>query len=690
MFSKPYLFRRSKTIAFGLFGVAVAGALSSGTVWTQDQVDVQSLASLKTVRVPGPPDAVLNEYVRDKRAAIQLGKALFWDIQVGSDRKQACASCHFHAGADNRIKNQLSPGLLAGDKTFQVGGPNHELSEEDFPFTKHLNPDRADSRRSDKNDVASSQGVFRADFISAGGKDPDTCLNLSERVDEGGNGFHVGGVNVRQVEPRNTPTTINAVFNFRNFWDGRAVNDFNGGDPFGLRNPNAFVFKAVNGQLQQIAVAIPFSSLASQASGPPLSAFEMSCNGRSFVELGRTLLEVKPLGKQKVHQADSVLGPLADPRGNGLKVSYGDLIRKAFQPAYWKNGPAKMTPQERSMDLIRRASRVGDPGGANGGNGGRGAGGAGGPRGQQSVEHIEANFALFFGLSLQLYQASLVSDDTPFDRFLEGKRTALDPQQSRGLKVFTGQGKCINCHGGAELTNASVRNVLNERLERMVMGNGGEAVYDNGFYNIGVRPTAEDLGVGGKDPFGNPLSETRIAQLGKTRLLGNQFDPDKEPSVQAGDRVAVDGAFKTPGLRNVELTGPYFHNGGNSTLKQVVEFYNRGGDFAKENQADLDPDIQPLGLSEAQQDDLVAFLLSLTDDRVRFQRAPFDHPSLCVPNGHPGDEVTVPSVPSEGGDVKIAEDLLRCIAPVGKRGSPTALKPFLDGQTTPQTGQWDR
>jgi len=50
--------------------------------------------------------------------------------------------------------------------------------------------------------------------------------------------------------------------------------------------------------------------------------------------------------------------------------------------------------------------------------------------------------------------------------------------------------------------------------------------------------------------------------------------------LQPNERVAVDGAFKTPGLRNVELTAPYFHNGGQLTLEQVVDFYNRGGDFA--------------------------------------------------------------------------------------------------------------
>src|SRR5881628_406129 len=95
------------------------------------------LASLKTVPVPEP--ANLAEFVANKPAAIRLGKALFWDMQAGSDGVQACASCHFHAGADNRRKNQLSPGLLAGDTTFQIGGPNYTLEPRDFPFTKHGN-----------------------------------------------------------------------------------------------------------------------------------------------------------------------------------------------------------------------------------------------------------------------------------------------------------------------------------------------------------------------------------------------------------------------------------------------------------------------------------------------------------------------------------------------------------------------
>ena len=122
------------------------------------------------------------------------------------------------------------------------------------------------------------------------------------------------------------------------------------------------------------------------------------------------------------------------------------------------------------------------------------------------------------------------------------------------------------------------------------MGDGRVALYDTGFYNIGVTPTSEDIGVGGYDPFGNPLS---FAQQFVDSHFVDPIDVDPctfEVPFSSDDcssistdlslqRLAVRGAFKVPTLRNVELTGPYMHNGGMATLEQVVEFYNRGGNF---------------------------------------------------------------------------------------------------------------
>jgi len=172
----------------------------------------------------------------------------------------------------------------------------------------------------------------------------------------------------------------------------------------------------------------------------------------------------------------------------------------------------------------------------------------------------------------------------------------------------------------------------------MNVGSGGQAVYDNAFYNIGVRPTGEDLGVGGKDPFEKPLSESRLAQQG---LFQSLLNATPNITVGANERITADGAFKTPGLRNIELTGPYFHNGGELTLRDVVDFYNRGGDFRENNIDNIDVGIRDLNLTEEQKTSLVLFMQSLTDDRVRFERAPFDHPQLFITNGHPGDQNAV-------------------------------------------------
>ena len=660
-------------IGAGILGVMVLGGTAGAQ--TVPAPPPRPLASLKTVPVPVPPN--LGEFVQNPTpgspsmlAAIRLGKALFWDMQVGSDGVQACASCHFVAGADNRSKNQVSPGLNAGDRTFQVGGsPNYQLTEADFPFHK-VDPTKGAVLR-DSNDVTSSQGVFRRDFVSVTkGSAVDTCNRVPDP-----NGFSVGGLNVRRVEPRNAPTVINAVFNFRNFWDGRANNSFNGVNPFGQRDPNAVIYQndgvAIN---HPVHVDIQLGSLASQAVGPPGSKFEMSCDSRTFPAIGRKLLKLRPLTRQWVDPNDSVLGPIANsrlvPPAPGIQPDYDLLIQQAFRPEYWNSTPFQ------TITI-----------------------------GGVAYRQIEANFSLFFGLAVQLYESTLVANDSLVDRYFDGTG-GLTADQLAGLNVFTGQGRCMACHGGPELTNASVSNVTNERLERMHMGNDGIAVYDNGFYNTGVRPTLEDVGVGGTDPFGNPLSETGFCQAfiqqhpGQACPIKNEnatgqlqntsisalIGPRPNENIVAAplappcpqrpttsvfdpttgtftcDRINVMGAHKTPGLRNVELTGPYMHNGGMATLRQVVDFYNRGGDFAQANQDNLDPNIVPLGLTETQKNQLVAFMLALTDNRVKLDQAPFDHPQLFVPNGHPTPLTNDSNNPGQ------ATDSLLMIPAVGAAG----------------------
>jgi cytochrome c peroxidase len=279
---------------------------------------------------------------------------------------------------------------------------------------------------------------------------------------------------------------------------------------------------------------------------------------------------------------------------------------------------------------------------------------------------IQYNFSLFFGLAIQMYESTLVSDDTPYDRFMSGHAGALTALQKEGLNVFLSQsrGRCINCHTGAEFTEASYSIAGATRIRRRE----GQVI-DTGFFNIGVRPSIEDPGMGGTDgtPANHWLSEARRA------WNGTFFDPTLRPSLSSVDVLAVEGAFKVPGLRNVELTAPYFHNGGQGTLRDVVDFYSRGGDFAPiEGREGTITGVRILNNTEAEKNALVAFLLSLTDDRVRYERAPFDHPQLFIPNGHKGSTTAV----QDDGKGQAVDNMIM-IPAVGRHGGP-ALKRFLE------------
>ena len=451
-------------------------------------------------------------------AAIRMGKALFWDEQTGGDGRIACATCHFHNGADNRTLNTINPGA---NGKFDVVGDAGQV------FTPRTFSPQFD-------DIVGSQGIVGSLFVSVNSNADaaDTCT-----PNETAPFFHN-----RRVTGRNTPPMIGATFNRQNFWDGRANDNFNGNDPFGN----------TGNQLGAVGAVVPFSSLASQAVGPPNNPTEMSCEGRPFN--GPNSLAVKMLARQAlklqvVDPNDSVLGAYrASP--TGLTKTYAQLAADAY-------GTGVVTTD---------------------------------------------NFSRFWGLAVQAYVSTLIPNQTPLDKFMAGNSSALTNNQQRGLGVFSGKGQCSKCHAGPELTDASVnfaarRGLINE--------DGG----DQGFHNNGVRPTAEDLGRAGKGPNGVSFSQS-----------GSKFDR---------------GAFKTPGLRNVNLTAPYFHNGGKATLAAVVDLYDRGGDFANPEKAKR---IKELGLGSSDKANLVDFLTNgLTDCRTANEQAPFDHPSLNLPNndGHP-------------------------------------------------------
>lgn len=303
----------------------------------------------------------------------------------------------------------------------------------------------------------------------------------------------------------------------------------------------------------------------------------------------------------------------------------------------------------------------------------------------------------------------------------KGDPNALTPAQRNGLAIFTDTdpnlgGRCNNCHSLPVATNHSVVDIVQGDMNRpnfqgrpldiiefMAMGDGGSASYDKGFYNIGVRRTSEDLGRDDTTPastpenrqreFENPLDANKpfplsyvaLGQLAMQHKLPDdvlrfvQLDPRTQQPVPVLDRLAIHGNFKAPSLRNSKLTGPYFHNGDFATLRQVVEFYTRGGNFPNTNFRDLDPDIEgipglrfPEFLPAAQRNmhDLIDFVSEgLTDARVALEKAPFDHPQLFVPNG------TADATPGQ-------DDLLEVPA-VGQGGRAAPIGTFLNLQ--PQT-----
>src|SRR5262245_32156729 len=205
--------------------------------------------TLKSVPVPEPTN--LGTYVRNRDVAIALGKAFFWDMQVGSDGVQACATCHFRAGADPRSINQLNPGGADNPNlTINLGGPNYQLQASDYPFHKLADPtDRHSQVLRDVDDVTSSQGVHLRQFVRAErGAVRDEAVPVTDPV------FNLEGVNTRRAEPRNTPTIFNAAFTMHNFWDRRARNIFNGVNPHGAGDAGARLLRATG--LTQIAPVV--------------------------------------------------------------------------------------------------------------------------------------------------------------------------------------------------------------------------------------------------------------------------------------------------------------------------------------------------------------------------------------------------------------------------------------------------
>jgi cytochrome c peroxidase len=152
--------------------------------------------------------------------------------------------------------------------------------------------------------------------------------------------------------------------------------------------------------------------------------------------------------------------------------------------------------------------------------------------------------------ALATYERTIVSGRAPFDRWIEGDESAIGPAAKRGFDLFNAKAGCAECHSGWNFT-------------------------DGAFYDIGV----------GHD-----------SDIGRGRIFRNS------PKLQY--------AFKTPTLRNVARRAPYMHNGSEPTLEAVIDLYDRGG-VDRPSRSEL---IKPLGLTEAEKADLIAFLETLSDE----------------------------------------------------------------------------
>lgn len=194
------------------------------------------------------------------------------------------------------------------------------------------------------------------------------------------------------------------------------------------------------------------------------------------------------------------------------------------------------------------------------------------------------------GMALASYERTLVSGNSRFDRWYFRKQAgALSAREQEGFRLFTGKAGCSGCH---------------------TLGRRNALFTDQGFHNTGIGYARS---MGGDRAYRVQLAPGEHTEVREAETTSYSEPP---PSDVGRFEITLDPAdrwaYRTPGLRNVALTAPYMHDGSIATLEEVVEFYDRGG-VPNEN---LDPRMQPLGLSQDEKRALVAFLRSLTGDNV--------------------------------------------------------------------------
>jgi cytochrome c peroxidase len=194
--------------------------------------------------------------------------------------------------------------------------------------------------------------------------------------------------------------------------------------------------------------------------------------------------------------------------------------------------------------------------------------------------------------AIAAYEQTLVSFDSPYDHFIAGDAGAISDSAKRGLELFNTKARCNKCHALSD----------NERQENVFI--------DNDFHNIGIGILRHNVVQSARQAEreiaqGNLPAMDMAAITSDLSVLGRFLVTRKEKDI---------ASFKTPNLRNVIVTGPYFHDGSMETLWDVMDHYNKGDGISDPW---LDKDMQPLALSETEIDDVVALLVSLTSPQYK-------------------------------------------------------------------------
>ncbi len=187
--------------------------------------------------------------------------------------------------------------------------------------------------------------------------------------------------------------------------------------------------------------------------------------------------------------------------------------------------------------------------------------------------------------AIAAFERTLIFLDSPFDDFLDGDEDAISDAAKRGWDLFNGKARCVTCHP---------INHSNPLGTNFLFHNIGVSARTQDFESL-ARQALQALAVDDSEEELDRLAvATDLSELGRFMVTRNYADI---------------GAFRTTQLRNIGITGPYMHDGSLTTLWDVMDHYNKGG----EPNPFLDGGIEPLGLTDEEIDQVVAFMFTLTD-----------------------------------------------------------------------------